>query len=66
MEFVEIRHIISIKEYNENSVNDIVRMYSGKLKDTVFTDDAVIFIIIAPSTWRVCLIQPILEMYRYM
>ena len=66
MEFVEIRHIISIKEYDENRANDIVRMYSGRLKDTVFTDDTVILIISAPSTWWVCLIQPLLEPYRYM
>ena len=67
MEFVEVRVELTLDEYNNDKlVNDVIRMYSARLKDTIFDDDKVILILIAPSTWQTLLMQSILEPYRYM
>ena len=65
MEFVEVRVELTLDEYNDKLVNDIVRIHSGRLKDTVFDDDKVVLIISAPSTWKILLMQAILGPYRY-
>ena len=66
MDFVEIRYEMPIEEYGEEKINDILRFYSGKLKDTIFTDSNVILIISAPSTWWIIMVQSLLAPYRYM
>ena len=67
MEFVEVRVELTLDEYNNDKlVNDIIRMHSARLKDTIFDDDKVILVLMAPSTWRILLVQSVLEPYRYM
>ena len=66
MEFVRIEHSIPIEEYNETHVNRIVNMYSGQLVDTIFDDNKVTLVIVAPSTWRTIMMNNVLLPYRYM
>ena len=66
MDFVEVRVELTLDEYNNDKlVKNVIRMHSARLKDTIFDDDKVILILIAPSTWRTLLAQSILGPYRY-
>lgn len=67
MDFVEVRVELTLDEYNNDKlVNNVIKMYSARLKDTIFDDDKVILILMAPSTWKILLMQSILGPYRYM
>ena len=68
METVLIKHEIEKERYNnmsDDTILSIVRTYSGRLINIEDKGDVIVLHIIAPSTWRICLLNNILLPYRY-
>ncbi len=68
METILIKHNISNNDFNrmaKKDINKIVNFYSGRLVRIEQSDDKIILIISAPSTWKYILMNSMLLPYRF-
>jgi len=68
METILIKRTISKEQFDamsDTDISEIVQLYCGTLLQIEQFEDVVTLHIIAPSTWKTCLIQNFLLPYRY-